>query len=471
MTMKRKIAAILAADVAGYSRLMANDEEDTLRRLSSYREVFDAFVVQYHGRIFNTAGDSVMCEFDSAVEAVRCAIDIQESLRTRDMSTPEDRKFQYRIGITIGDVVERGTDLLGDGVNIAARLESLAEPGGICVSRSVHEAVANKISVPFHDIGLREVKNIPQPVHAFTVGVPGDPELVQKKSGIKKPLEKRPKWDIALTRAINILGILIVVGSIWFFYGLIRSDGNAPHITAADVEKLQQSNNIAIAPSPNVIINGVPANTPQTSVTVAGAGGKPAISFTRSNSGWHVTVSIAQAATAIYYRLGNDGDFRRTPTLPTMDPRSGKPMASPTFEMPADQADTVINIKYDDADGKAHGPFAYDFAAAAAMDTGQKSILEMTSNSWLMFNEDNPAMLYYTHLVAFRCTITAVALGFDGAAPDRPLVLPPCDRKKPNEIPDGVIPITTIPASAQSVTAQVTYTDGSKSEIMTYRRP
>jgi hypothetical protein len=88
-----------------------------------------------------------------------------------------------------------------------------------------------------------------------------------------------------------------------------------------------------------------------------------------------------------------------------------------------------------------------------------------------MFNEDNPAMLYYTHLVAFRCTITSVQLGFDGAPPDRPLVLPPCDRKNPNEIPDGVIPITTIPASAENVTAQITYTDGSKSEIMTYRRP
>jgi class 3 adenylate cyclase len=465
MTMKRKIAAILAADVAGYSRLMANDEEDTLRRLSSYREVFDAFVVQYHGRIFNTAGDSVMCEFDSAVEAVRCAIDIQESLRTRDMSTPDDRKFQYRIGITIGDVVERGTDLLGDGVNIAARLESLAEPGGICVSRSVHEAVANKISVPFHDIGLREVKNIPQPVHAFTVGVPGDPALVQKKPGIKQPVPAR-RLDTRLVAMGVLAGIAILCLLLAMLYMPRGAD-----IPAAGHMAATAANNIAIAPSPNVIINGVPANTPQTSVTVAGAGGKPAISFTRSNSGWHVTISIAQAVTAIYYRLGNDGDFRRTPTLPTMDPRSGKPMASPTFEMPADQADTVIHIKYDDADGKTHGPFAYDFAAAAAMDTGQKSILEMTSNSWLMFNEDNPAMLYYTHLVAFRCTITAVALGFDGAAPDRPLVLPPCDRKKPNEIPDGVIPITTIPASAQSVTAQLTYTDGSKSEIMTYRRP
>ena len=133
--MKRKIAAILAADVAGYSRLVAEAEEETLTRLGGYREVFDDFVRRAGGRIFNTAGDSVMCEFDSAVDAVRCAIDIQESLRTRNRALPPGRRLEFRIGITIGDVVERGGDLLGDGVNIAARLESLAEPGGICVSR------------------------------------------------------------------------------------------------------------------------------------------------------------------------------------------------------------------------------------------------------------------------------------------------------------------------------------------------
>ena len=176
--MKRKIAAILAADVAGYSRLVAEAEEETLTRLGGYREVFDDFVRRAGGRIFNTAGDSVMCEFDSAVDAVRCAIDIQESLRTRNRALPPGRRLEFRIGITIGDVVERGGDLLGDGVNIAARLESLAEPGGICVSRSVHEAVANKVSVPFRDIGERQVKNIPNRVHAFVVAWPGlNPEI------------------------------------------------------------------------------------------------------------------------------------------------------------------------------------------------------------------------------------------------------------------------------------------------------
>ena len=169
--MKRKIAAIFAADIAGYSRLVAEDEEETLRRLASYREVVDDFIAKAGGRIFNTAGDAVLAEFPSAVDAVRCAIDIQESLRTRNMAYPPSRQMSFRIGITIGDVVERDGDLLGDGVNIAARLEGLAEVGGICVSRAVHEQVANKLSVQFADIGAQEVKNIPTPVHAYMVAM------------------------------------------------------------------------------------------------------------------------------------------------------------------------------------------------------------------------------------------------------------------------------------------------------------
>ena len=133
--------------------------------------VTDDFIAKGGGRIFNTAGDAVLAEFPSAVEAVRCAIDIQESLRTRNMAYPPSRQMSFRIGITIGDVVERDGDLLGDGVNIAARLEGLAEVGGICVSRAVHEQVANKLSVQFADIGAQEVKNIPTPVHAYMVAM------------------------------------------------------------------------------------------------------------------------------------------------------------------------------------------------------------------------------------------------------------------------------------------------------------
>jgi class 3 adenylate cyclase len=171
--MRRKIAAILAADVAGYSRLVAAAEEETLQRFGEYRAVFDDAVARHGGRIFNTAGDAVMCAFESAVECVRAAVTIQDALGARNAGLPQNRRLQFRIGITIGDVVERGTDLLGDGVNIAARLEGLAPPGGICVSRSVHEAVANKVAAPFRDLGPQRLKNIPTPVHAFVVERPG----------------------------------------------------------------------------------------------------------------------------------------------------------------------------------------------------------------------------------------------------------------------------------------------------------
>src|SRR5580704_8005386 len=145
--MNRKIAAIFAADIAGYSKLVAEDEEETLRRLASYRAVFDDFITRCGGRVFNTAGDAILAEFSSAVEAVRCAIDVQESLRT--LAYPASRQMTFRIGISIGDVVERDGDLLGEGVNTAARLEGLAQPGGLCVSRAVYEQVSNKMSVRF----------------------------------------------------------------------------------------------------------------------------------------------------------------------------------------------------------------------------------------------------------------------------------------------------------------------------------
>jgi class 3 adenylate cyclase len=216
--MKRKIAAIFAADIAGYSRLVAEDEEETLRRLASYRSVTDDFIAKSGGRIFNTAGDAVLAEFPSAVEAVRCAIDIQESLRTRNMAYPASRQMSFRIGITIGDVVERDGDLLGDGVNIAARLEGLAEVGGICISRSVHEQVANKLSVQFSDIGAQEVKNIPTPVHAYMVAMRREdgsfatPQV--KKSA--PAASARPNWMWPVAVMVVCLVAIGVGGFLYF---------------------------------------------------------------------------------------------------------------------------------------------------------------------------------------------------------------------------------------------------------------
>jgi adenylate cyclase len=216
--MKRKIAAIFAADIAGYSRLVAEDEEETLRRLASYRQVTDDFIAKGGGRIFNTAGDAVLAEFPSAVEAVRCAIDIQESLRTRNMAYPPSRQMAFRIGITIGDVVERDGDLLGDGVNIAARLEGLAEVGGICISRAVHEQVANKLSVQFADIGAQEVKNIPTPVHAYMVAMRRD-DGTYATPQVKKPAKpqgQQPNWMWPVAVTVVSLAAIGVGGFLYF---------------------------------------------------------------------------------------------------------------------------------------------------------------------------------------------------------------------------------------------------------------
>ena len=215
--MKRKIAAIFAADIAGYSRLVAEDEEETLRRLAAYRAVVDDFILKASGRIFNTAGDAVLAEFPSAVDAVRCAIDIQESLRTRNMAYPPSRQMSFRIGITIGDVVERNGDLLGDGVNIAARLEGLAEVGGICVSRAVHEQVANKLSVQFADIGEQEVKNIPTPVHAYMVAMRRE-DGTYSKPQLKKPASKLAAAPVWMWPLVVAIVSIVAIGVTGFLY-------------------------------------------------------------------------------------------------------------------------------------------------------------------------------------------------------------------------------------------------------------
>jgi class 3 adenylate cyclase len=252
--MKRKIAAIFAADIAGYSRLVAEDEEETLRRLASYRQVTDDFIAKAGGRIFNTAGDAVLAEFPSAVEAVRCAIDIQESLRTRNMAYPASRHMSFRIGITIGDVVERDGDLLGDGVNIAARLESLAEVGGICISRAVHEQVANKLSVQFADIGAQEVKNIPTPVHAYMVAMrreDGTYSTPQLKKPPPLPASAPPNWMWPLAVTVVCLAAIGVGGFLYFTK--IEMPGGSKGSSAA-------SNSVTPSPSPSA--TPVPAPTP-----------------------------------------------------------------------------------------------------------------------------------------------------------------------------------------------------------------
>jgi TolB-like protein/class 3 adenylate cyclase len=167
--MERRLTAILAADVAGYSRLMETDEEATVRTLKACRVIIDGLVVAHRGRVFSSAGDSVVAEFPSPVEAVRCAVDIQRELEIRNADLPEDRRMRFRIGVNLGDVIVEGDNLLGDGVNIAARLETLADIGGIFLSRPVFELVKKQPDLGYEYLGEHEVKNIAEPVGVFRV--------------------------------------------------------------------------------------------------------------------------------------------------------------------------------------------------------------------------------------------------------------------------------------------------------------
>jgi adenylate cyclase len=180
----RKLAVILAADVAGYARLMAADEEGTLATLNERRQVVDDLIARYHGRVFTTAGDSVMAEFASAVEAVRCAAAIQQEFERRNANIPQARRMLFRVGVNLGDVMVGGDNLFGDGVNVAARLEGVAEPGGICISGAVYDQIRNKVDLGFDDLGERSLKNLGYPVRVFGVRRDGVTEV--------GPLPQRP---------------------------------------------------------------------------------------------------------------------------------------------------------------------------------------------------------------------------------------------------------------------------------------
>src|SRR5882672_8012379 len=167
--MERKLAAIFSTDVAGYSRLMGDDEEATIRTLTASRAVISSLIQQYRGRVIDSPGDNLLAEFASVVDAVRCAVEIQHALKEKNAELPEHRRMQFRIGINLGDVIVEGERLYGDGVNIAARLESLAIPGGICISGTVYDQVENKLALTYEYVGEQAVKNIAKPVRTYRV--------------------------------------------------------------------------------------------------------------------------------------------------------------------------------------------------------------------------------------------------------------------------------------------------------------
>ena len=204
---KRKLAAILSADVKGYSRLMGEDEEWTVRTLSSYRRIIRNLIQQYRGRVVDAPGDNVLAEFASVVDAVQCAVEIQQVLRAKNAVLPETRRMDFRIGINLGDVIEEGEQIYGDGVNIAARLEGLAEAGGICISESAYQQIENKLPLRYDYLGEHEVKNIAKPVRVYRAQIESEtvsrkPLEVASKEKMAFPLPDKP--SIAVLAFVNM---------------------------------------------------------------------------------------------------------------------------------------------------------------------------------------------------------------------------------------------------------------------------
>jgi adenylate cyclase len=194
---ERRLAAILAVDVAGYSRLMGEDEEGTHERLKAHlRELIDPKIRVHHGRLVKNTGDGLLAEFPSIVDAVRCAVEMQRGMIDREPDVPEARRIRFRIGVNLGDVIVEEHDIFGDGVNVAARLEALAEPGGICISRVVRDQIRDKLSYAFEDMGEQQVKNIARPVRTYSIALGASSRATPPSPGAPLPLPDKPSLAV-----------------------------------------------------------------------------------------------------------------------------------------------------------------------------------------------------------------------------------------------------------------------------------
>ncbi|MBL6615629.1 MAG: adenylate/guanylate cyclase domain-containing protein [Reyranella sp.] len=243
----RRLTTVLATDVVAYSKMTARNEEHAIRLVRQRFATASIFIEQHDGRVFNTAGDALLAEFASPVEAVRCAIEIQEAMRTANELAPEDNRLQLRIGINLGDVMVSGTDLLGDGVNVAARLEGLAPAGGICVSSSVYEQLIGKLTLGAEDLGEQQVKNIPRPIRAYRLTPQGAPPAPPPAA----PAPRRLKARVV----VPVLGALVVLAAAAVI--AVRWLSPMPPATAG-----------AATPPPVQAVAGAPAQPPAKRVLV-----------------------------------------------------------------------------------------------------------------------------------------------------------------------------------------------------------
>lgn len=244
---QRKLTAILSADVAGYSRLMSEDESATVKTLATYREIMASLIKQHRGRVVDSPGDNVLAEFSSVVDAVQCAVAVQKEFQSRNAELPENRRMEFRFGINLGDVIEEEGRIYGDGVNIAARLEALADPGGICVSKTAFDQIETKLPLGYEYLGEQPVKNIPKPVGAYRV-------LMEPRVTVAEEIEKEKTvswWRRKSTLAGGVALVLVIIaGLIWNFYF------RRPSVEPASIEKmaypLPDKPSIAVLPFVNM---------------------------------------------------------------------------------------------------------------------------------------------------------------------------------------------------------------------------
>jgi adenylate cyclase len=241
--LRRRLAAIMSADVREYSRLMRQDEAATVQTLKSYRDIMTTLIAQHHGRVVDSPGDNILAEFASVVDAVQSAVAIQKELKRRNASLDENRRMEFRIGVNLGDVLADGDRIYGDGVNIAARLEGLAEAGGICISRTAYDQIEDKLPFGYEYLGEKQVKNLSRPVQAYKVLVERDEarqyEQEQGEAPKKEPLEEhdgptaeptgsqvdraRQGFKRHLRAYVGVIGFLFVIdvitgGGLWFYW-------------------------------------------------------------------------------------------------------------------------------------------------------------------------------------------------------------------------------------------------------------
>ena len=257
--LRRKLTTIVSADVAGYSRLMDGDEVATVQTLKAYRDTIEGFVERHAGRLVSTAGDGLLAEFDSVVEAVQCAAEVQRELGARNEHVAEERRMAFRIGINLGDVIVEDGDIYGEGVNVAARLQGLAEPGGICISGTVFDQVRNKLTLGYDFLGAQAVKNIADPVPTYRVLLGGEPEAsaAQPSEATDDVGAEGNKKDEAIrsfrrmaSRFAVILGVLFIInlitdaGDLWVIwpalalgtvlaFSALRTFGDGPPLAPA----------------------------------------------------------------------------------------------------------------------------------------------------------------------------------------------------------------------------------------------